>query len=309
MMTGCLCALLGWAGLLRLAPTGPAPRAIARLASREPARAVPNSVQAEAIRSRDRAVLVLASAGTGKTRVLRTRMAWLLLKQSVPSSSILAVTFSQHAAQQLQARVTAVAGPAAEGAWLGTFHSICWRMLREHHHHLALPPDFRVAAEADQLRLLTEASSSALLSSALCPLPAVPAARCPPHSQPPRPPHLSLSRGSLRRGDVTASDLFPSPSHRRTPSWSRPAAAAPPPSPASVPPSCCSASCTGRSGRSTRSPCRPRTRPAPLPAPPTREASRPLPSGATSPPTRSPARCTRSTSLHSPCEARSTLRT
>ncbi|EOD30483.1 hypothetical protein EMIHUDRAFT_232826 [Emiliania huxleyi CCMP1516] len=152
MMTACLCAILGWAGLLRLAPTGPAPRAIARLASREPARAVPNSVQAEAIRSRDRAVLVLASAGTGKTRVLRTRMAWLLLKQSVPSSSILAVTFSQHAAQQLQARVTAVAGPAAEGAWLGTFHSICWRMLREHHHHLALPPDFRAHAELVEAR-------------------------------------------------------------------------------------------------------------------------------------------------------------
>ena len=120
------------------------------------AKAVPNAVQAEAICTPEKSVLVLASAGTGKTRVLRTRIAWLLLRQHIQSQHILAVTFSQHAAQQLQARVTTVAGHAADGAWLGTFHSVCWRMLRENHHYLSLPADFTVAAEADQIRLLCD---------------------------------------------------------------------------------------------------------------------------------------------------------
>lgn len=127
---------------------------------------MPNPVQAEAIRTPEKAVLVLASAGTGKTRVLRTRMAWLLLRQKVPSRNILAVTFSQHAALQLQARVAAVAGNAADGAWLGTFHSVCWRMLRENHRYLSLPPDFTVAAEADQMRLIDEAYAARVQSRA-----------------------------------------------------------------------------------------------------------------------------------------------
>jgi superfamily I DNA/RNA helicase len=171
MPTGVLLvwALAGWAGQpTRFAlPAGCAPRACVYLASSEPARAVPNPVQAEAIRTPERAVLVLASAGTGKTRVLRTRMAWLLLRQKVPSRNILAVTFSQHAALQLQARVAAVAGNAGDGAWLGTFHSVCWRMLRENHRYLSLPPDFTVAAEADQMRLIDEVYTARVQSRAV----------------------------------------------------------------------------------------------------------------------------------------------
>ena len=82
-------------------------------------RAIPDSVQTEAICSTDKSILVVASAGTGKTRVLRTRMAYLLLKKQVPASQILAVTFTQHAAEQLEVRVGAVAGEALKGAWLG----------------------------------------------------------------------------------------------------------------------------------------------------------------------------------------------
>ena len=112
---------------------------------------MPSQMQAEAICSEERAILVLASAGTGKTRILRTRMAYLLQKQRVRSSRILAVTFSQHAAQQLKLRVGALTGPAAvEGAWLGTFHAICCRMLRNHHRLLSLPAGFCVASKNDQ---------------------------------------------------------------------------------------------------------------------------------------------------------------
>ena len=112
-------------------PPTPAQHSSSAGAAAEDGQLQPNKLQAEAIRSTSNSVLLLASPGTGKTRVLRARMAHLLLSRGVPSSSILAVTFTQHAAQQLRLRVGALAGDTMDGVWLGTFHSICGRMVRE----------------------------------------------------------------------------------------------------------------------------------------------------------------------------------
>ena len=103
---------------------------------------LPNPLQTEAIRSDNSAVLVLASPGTGKTRVLRARMAYLLISKGVPSDRILTVAFSQHAVSQLRTRVGAFTD--TKGMWLGTFHSICARMVRQHHELLDLPRGFAV---------------------------------------------------------------------------------------------------------------------------------------------------------------------
>lgn len=83
-------------------------------------------------------------------------MAFLLMQKRVRSDSILAVTFTQHAALQLESRVRAVAGRATDGAWLGTFDSLCLRMLREHRELLALPEHFGVATDEEQRGLLRE---------------------------------------------------------------------------------------------------------------------------------------------------------
>ena len=113
----------------------------------------PNVLQLEAIRSMQRATLVLASAGTGKTRVLRARIAYLLLSERVPSKRILTVAFSQHAVEQLRTRVSALTG-STKGMWLGTIHSICARMVREHHERLSLPRNFEVLAENDLTQMV-----------------------------------------------------------------------------------------------------------------------------------------------------------
>ena len=116
-------------------------------------RVVPNLLQAEAIRSSSNAVLMIASPGTGKTRVIRARLAYLMGK-GVPASSILVVTFTQHAAEMLKTRVQ-VLGTSLEGVHLGTFHSVCAKMLREHAALLGLSPSFRVLMETEQLELLS----------------------------------------------------------------------------------------------------------------------------------------------------------
>ena len=115
---------------------------------------LPNPLQTEAIRSDNSAVLVLASPGTGKTRVLRARMAYLLISKGVPSDRILTVAFSQHAVSQLRTRVGALTD--TKGMWLGTFHSICARMVRQHHELLDLPRGFAVLPEGEQRKIVRQ---------------------------------------------------------------------------------------------------------------------------------------------------------
>jgi DNA helicase-2/ATP-dependent DNA helicase PcrA len=114
-----------------------------------------NPEQREAVETLDGPVLVLAGAGTGKTRVLTTRIAHILATRRAFPSQILAVTFTNKAAREMKERVGHLVGGAVEGMpWLGTFHSIGARILRYHAELVGLQPSFTVLDTDDQLRLL-----------------------------------------------------------------------------------------------------------------------------------------------------------
>jgi DNA helicase-2/ATP-dependent DNA helicase PcrA len=99
---------------------------------------------------------VLAGAGTGKTRVLTTRFAHILLTGRASPGQVLAVTFTNKAAREMRERVGALLGRPVEGLWLGTFHALCARMLRRHAEHVGLTPSFSILDTDDQLRLLKQ---------------------------------------------------------------------------------------------------------------------------------------------------------
>jgi len=116
-----------------------------------------NQPQREAIESLDGPVLVLAGAGTGKTRVLTTRLAHLLNTGRAYPSQILAVTFTNKAAQEMKERVSSLmGGMPVEGWWLGTFHSLAARMLRRHADLVGLGSNFTILDPDDQVRLLKQ---------------------------------------------------------------------------------------------------------------------------------------------------------
>jgi DNA helicase-2/ATP-dependent DNA helicase PcrA len=95
--------------------------------------------------------LVLAGAGSGKTRVLTTRIAWLLATGQASPGSILAVTFTNKAAKEMLARLTALLPLNVRGMWIGTFHGLCHRLLRAHHQLAGLPATFQILDTQDQL--------------------------------------------------------------------------------------------------------------------------------------------------------------
>ncbi|TSE27187.1 DNA helicase II [Tepidimonas sediminis] len=95
--------------------------------------------------------LVLAGAGSGKTRVLTTRIAWLLATGQVGPGGILAVTFTNKAAREMLARLTALLPLNVRGMWVGTFHGLCHRLLRAHHATVGLPATFQILDMQDQL--------------------------------------------------------------------------------------------------------------------------------------------------------------
>ncbi len=102
-------------------------------------------------------VLVLAGAGTGKTRVLTTRIAHILNLGRARPAEILAVTFTNKAAREMKARISAIMGEAVEGMpWLGTFHAIGVKILRRHAELVGLKPDFTILDTDDQIRLLKQ---------------------------------------------------------------------------------------------------------------------------------------------------------
>ncbi len=116
-----------------------------------------NQPQREAVETLDGPVLVLAGAGTGKTRVLTTRLAHLLNTGSAYPSQILAVTFTNKAAQEMKERVSSLmGGQPVEGWWLGTFHSLAARMLRRHADLVGLGSNFTILDPDDQVRLLKQ---------------------------------------------------------------------------------------------------------------------------------------------------------
>jgi len=122
-----------------------------------------NPEQREAVETLDGPLLVLAGAGTGKTRVLTTRFAHILLSGRAYPNQVLAVTFTNRAAREMRERVGAILGRPAEGLWLGTFHALCARMLRRHAEHVGLTSSFNILDSDDQLRLLKQVMEAARL--------------------------------------------------------------------------------------------------------------------------------------------------
>ncbi|WP_313678946.1 DNA helicase II [Pantoea vagans] len=99
-------------------------------------------------------LLVLAGAGSGKTRVLVHRIAWLMSVENCSPYSIMAVTFTNKAAAEMRHRIEQLIGTSQGGMWIGTFHGLAHRLLRAHHLDAGLPQDFQILDSEDQLRLL-----------------------------------------------------------------------------------------------------------------------------------------------------------
>ncbi|AOE48848.1 DNA helicase II [Kangiella sediminilitoris] len=113
-----------------------------------------NDAQKEAVTAPNKALLVLAGAGSGKTRVLVHRIAWLVKVEQVSPHSILAVTFTNKAAKEMLGRVEDMLAMPARGMWIGTFHSIAHRLLRAHYRDAGLPEGFQILDAQDQLRVI-----------------------------------------------------------------------------------------------------------------------------------------------------------
>ena len=115
-----------------------------------------NDEQLRAVEALEGPVLVLAGAGVGKTRVLTTRIAHLIASGRARAHEILAVTFTNKAAREMRERVSLFTGISQGMPWLGTFHSICVKILRMHAELIGLRPNFTILDTDDQLRLLKQ---------------------------------------------------------------------------------------------------------------------------------------------------------
>jgi len=132
-----------------------------------------NPAQREAVETVDGPLLVLAGAGTGKTRVLTTRFAHILIAGRAYPNQVLAVTFTNKAAREMRDRVAAILGRPVEGLWLGTFHALCARMLRRHAEQVGLKSNFTILDTDDQLRLLKQVMEAARTDPKRWPPPAL----------------------------------------------------------------------------------------------------------------------------------------
>ncbi len=113
-----------------------------------------NPVQQKAVLETEGPLLVFAGAGSGKTRVLTYRIAYLVQEKGIPPWNIFAVTFTNKAADEMRERVEKLLGPSGKGAWISTFHSACARILRQHIEHLGFQRNFVIYDEQDQERHL-----------------------------------------------------------------------------------------------------------------------------------------------------------
>ena len=113
-----------------------------------------NPEQKLAVKTTEGPVLVLSGAGTGKTKVLTTRLAYILSQQKAQPWNCLVVTFTNRAAKEMKERVRNLIGPMADSVWLGTFHSICVKILRVHASLVGLNSNFTILAEDDQKRVI-----------------------------------------------------------------------------------------------------------------------------------------------------------
>ena len=119
-----------------------------------------NDSQREAVAAPPGSMLVLAGAGSGKTRVLTHRIAWLIQTEGVSPYSILAVTFTNKAAAEMRGRIEGLLAMPLRGMWVGTFHGIAHRLLRMHWQEANLPQNFQILDADDQLRLVKRVIAS-----------------------------------------------------------------------------------------------------------------------------------------------------
>ncbi|WP_420476823.1 UvrD-helicase domain-containing protein [Noviherbaspirillum sp. ST9] len=110
-----------------------------------------NAEQLAAVTLPNQSALILAGAGSGKTRVLTTRIAWLIQTAQVSPAGVLAVTFTNKAAKEMMSRLSAMLPINTRGMWIGTFHGLCNRLLRAHYRDAGLPQTFQILDSADQL--------------------------------------------------------------------------------------------------------------------------------------------------------------
>jgi len=113
-----------------------------------------NPEQLQAVTLPNQHALILAGAGSGKTRVLTTRIAWLIQTGAVSPAGVLAVTFTNKAAKEMLTRISAMLPVSTRGMWIGTFHGLCNRMLRAHHRDAGLPQTFQILDTQDQAALV-----------------------------------------------------------------------------------------------------------------------------------------------------------
>ncbi|HGX92031.1 MAG TPA: hypothetical protein ENK35_01805, partial [Candidatus Tenderia sp.] len=113
-----------------------------------------NEAQREAVTAPAGQQLVLAGAGSGKTRVLVHRIAWLMAVEGASAYNIMAVTFTNKAAAEMRGRIEELLGMPIGGMWVGTFHSLAHRLLRAHWRDAGLPQSFQILDSEDQYRLI-----------------------------------------------------------------------------------------------------------------------------------------------------------
>ncbi|MET3119436.1 DNA helicase-2/ATP-dependent DNA helicase PcrA [Undibacterium sp. GrIS 1.8] len=113
-----------------------------------------NPEQLAAVTLPSQSALILAGAGSGKTRVLTTRIAWLIQTGQVSPQGILAVTFTNKASKEMLLRLSAMLPINTRGLWIGTFHGLCNRLLRAHHRDASLPQTFQILDSSDQLSFI-----------------------------------------------------------------------------------------------------------------------------------------------------------
>ena len=128
-----------------------------------------NEAQREAVTAPPGSMLVLAGAGSGKTRVLVHRMAWLIQVEGVSPFSLMAVTFTNKAASEMRSRVEQLQGVSPNGMWVGTFHGIAHRLLRAHWKEADLPQAFQILDSDDQFRMIKRVLRSLELDEARWP--------------------------------------------------------------------------------------------------------------------------------------------
>src|SRR5215510_14086093 len=128
-----------------------------------------NPEQREAVLHREGPLLILAGAGSGKTRVITYRIAYLIGDGHAQPGEVLAVTFTNKAAQEMRERVESLIGADAGGVWLSTFHSLCARLLRREAPKIGLTRDFVIYDSSDQVAVVKHAQRELNIDEKLVP--------------------------------------------------------------------------------------------------------------------------------------------